>query len=419
MNKPSLLAITASLFCFVAGCPAENGNGDEGSEEGAMLPQGCNYFVEAGETSQDDLITAFVDVQPGETVCIGEGTFTLTRQATVTADGVTIRGEGPDLTVLEFSTQNSGANGILIEGDDNVIENLKVLNTPGDGIRANDVDGITFRGVHVGWDAEAAQTNGAYALYPVQSTNVTIQDVKVWGARDAGIYLGQSTNSLIENSEAYGNVIGIEVENSWDTIVRGCNAHDNTNGILVITLPGLDQLDGKRANVYDNVVENNNVPNFGDPGTTVGLLPPGVGILVVATDSNEIWNNTVRGNDSTGIAVISFTDALFEAPNDPNYDIYSESNYVHDNVISGNGLMPNVLLQALAPGQDPFPEIIHDGCFNEERENTNDALTNCMAHEGVTFYNADMCTQWGMATNDVSEFTCEQPRLPTDSPVQG
>src|SRR5688500_20253032 len=128
MNKPSLCGIFASLIALV-GCPAEDGDdaGDEGSME---LPQGCDYFVEAGDNGQDDLITAFVDVQPGETVCIGEGTFTLTRQATVTSDGVTIRGQGPDLTVLDFSTQNSGANGILLEGDANVIENPHVVNTP-------------------------------------------------------------------------------------------------------------------------------------------------------------------------------------------------------------------------------------------------------------------------------------------------
>ncbi len=80
---------------------------------------------------------------------------------------------------------------ILIEGDGNLVEGLTVIDTPGDGIRANDVDGITFRGVTVGWSAEAAETNGAYALYPVQSSNVTIQDCIVYGAADAGAYLGQ------------------------------------------------------------------------------------------------------------------------------------------------------------------------------------------------------------------------------------
>lgn len=410
MKTSRSIRLTALLAGLAAGCS---------SDDTEPLPEGCDYFVEAGDNAQDDLITAFVDVQSGETVCIGDGTFALTRQATVTADRVTIRGAGPELTILDFSGQQSGANGILIEGDRNVIEDLRVVNTPGDGIRANDVDGITFRRVHVGWDAMASMDNGAYALYPVQSTNVTIQDCVVWGARDAGIYLGQSTNSLIENSEAYGNVIGIEVENSTDTIVRNCNSHDNTNGILVITLPGLDQLDGKRANVYDNVVVDNNVPNFGDRGTTVGMLPFGVGILLVATDSNEVWNNEVRGNGSTGIAVVSFTPQLgFGDPNDPNYDIYSESNYVHDNMISGNGLAPDVLVAALAGGMEPIPEIIHDGCFNADRENTNDALTNCIVAPGVSFYNADMCSQWGMAGSDVEPFSCEQPRLPTDSPVQ-
>jgi hypothetical protein len=152
----------------------------------------------------------------------------------------------------------------------------------------------------------------------------------------------------------------------------------------------------------------------------VGALPRGIGILVVATDSNEVWNNEVRGNGSTGIAVVSFTTQLgFENPNDPNYDIYSESNHVHDNTIEGNGTDPDVLVAALAAGMSPVPDLIHDGCFNADRDNQNDALTNCMAQPGVSFYNADMCGQWGGAGTDAEPFTCTQPPLPTDSPVQG
>ena len=67
------------------------------------LPDGCNYFVDAASASaQDDLITALVDVQPEEVVCVSEGTFNLTRQLTMTAD---IRGQPiyDEYRVLQYS----------------------------------------------------------------------------------------------------------------------------------------------------------------------------------------------------------------------------------------------------------------------------------------------------------------------------
>lgn len=454
---PSWLLVNASALAILTGCPADDAppGMDTGGESASdtdpttsttapaststaatdtdpttttppdtdapttgevVLPEGCDFFVEPGDSAQDDLITAFVDVAAGQVVCLSAGTFTFTRQLTVTEDDVTIQGEGAEATILDFSTQKSGGNGLLIEGDGNIVEGLSVIDTPGDGIRANDVDGITFRSVTVGWSEEAAETNGAYALYPVQSRNVTIQDCIVYGAADAGVYLGQSTNSLIENSEAYGNVIGIEVENSTDTIVRNNHTHDNTNGILVITLPGLDILDGKRANVYDNLVEDNNLPNFGDPGTSVGILPEGVGILLVATDANEIWNNEIRGNISGAVGIVGFVEALFGAPNDPMFDVYSQSNYVHDNVIEDNATMPATIVGALTEGQNV--EVISDGCFDEELDNSDDSLTNCIQIGDTSFIDADLCMQIGGSTNDLAGYDCTHEPLSTDSPVE-
>ncbi len=396
----------------------EETTGEDTSGGNVDLPDGCNYFVDAASASaQDDLITALVDVQPEEVVCVSEGTFNLTRQLTMTADDITLRGAGLDATIFDFTEQATGGQGILIEGDRNTVEGFAVIETPGDGIRANDVNGIIFRDVSVGWAAEADPENGAYALYPVQSENVIVDGCVVYGAADAGVYLGQSTQSLIMNTEAYGNVIGIEVENSTDTVVMDNHTYDNTNGILVITLPGLDILDGKRANVFGNRVENNNTPNFGDPGTTVGIIPPGLGILLVATDTNEIWDNTITGNDSIGVAVIGFLPSLFDDPNDPDFDIYSEGNYIHDNEISGNGQAPDQLVLVLNGNATPGPEVIVGGCFNPELDQKDPALANCMAVDAAQFFMADGCQQQGGPNTDIEPFTCTQPPLPTDSPV--
>jgi parallel beta-helix repeat protein len=413
----------AALLVGLTACPSDDASEPADTEgqdtEAQQLPEGCDFYVEVGDNGQEDLITALVDVQPAQTVCMGPGTFTLTRQLTITTDDVTLRGAGMDMTILDFSQQISGGNGVLIESDRTVIEDFSVVDTPGDAVRSNDVDGGTYRRIKAGWTAEASLDNGAYALYPVQSRNIHVDSCVAYHARDAGLYIGQSENVLIENSEAYGNVIGIEIENTTDSVVRNNNSHDNTNGILVITLPGLDILDGKRANIHGNTLTNNNVPNFGDPGTTVGLMPPGVGVLVVAADNNEIWDNDISGNNSIGIAVIGYLEPLLGAPNDPNFDVYSQGNYFHDNRLSNNATDVDQLVQTLNGLQNPGPEVLTDGCWDEAAGPMEGMLANCLKIGNASFLNADLCNQAGGANMDEAPFDCVQTALPTDIPGVG
>lgn len=412
----------APLLLLALGCPADDGDdagdemGEDAGDDAANLPEGCDALVEPGSDDQTAVQEAFIDAvagQEGHTVCLGAGNFVFTRQLTLDADGVTVKGDSAATTVLDFSGQISGGNGISITGDDVTFTGLTVKNTPGDGIRADQVQNISFIDVTVAWDAEASTENGAYGLYPVQSGGVLIRNCVVYGARDAGIYVGQSTNIVVEDSEAYGNVAGIEIENSTDAQVRRNHAHDNTAGILVFNLPGLDVKDGKRANVYDNIVENNNVPNFGEAGTVVAMVPPGVGVLVLAADDNEIANNMIRGNASVGVGIILYTDSLFPPPNDDAFDIYAQGNFIHDNTFEGNGEAPDELVQLLTGSAIPSPDILFDGCGDPELMGAEEA--NCIGDNGgATFMSVDLCGQVGMPSTDPATATCEHTPLPRD-----
>ena len=405
------IAIAATTAC------AED-SGEDSGDDSPDLPDGCDALVEPSEDDQTALTTALVEIQDGQVLCLAEGEFSGTRQLLVNTPGITIRGAGPERTIIEFSGLDAGggANGILIKSDNVTIEDLQVKNTPGDGIRADQVENIAFVRVHVIWDAMESLENGAYGLYPVQSNGVLIQESKVVGARDAGIYVGQSTQIIVETSEAHGNVAGIEIENSTDAIVRNNSAHDNTAGILVFNLPGLDVKDGKRTNVYDNTVENNNVVNFADTGTIVGQVPPGIGILVLAADDNEIHRNTITGNQSLGITLIAYADiGIFPGYDDPAYDIYSEGNWVHDNTFSNNGTMPAELIVALLEGTTPGPDVVLDGCFDPAKTNDDNALTNCVSgQDGATFLQADLCGQQEMVTPELGDSACMHTPLPTE-----
>jgi parallel beta-helix repeat protein len=393
----------------------EGGGGGAGGAGGAgpMLPEGCDVHLEPGEGDQERVQTTLIEIAEGQTLCFAEGTFHFDAELSLAVNGVTLRGAGREATIFDFDGQNVGANGLLITSDAVTLTQFTVQETPGDGIRANDVDGIVFRDVAVLWAAQASDESGAYGLYPVESRNVVIDRCLVAGARDAGIYVGQSSGIVVRDSEAHGNVAGIEIENSTDAEVFGNYAHDNAGGLLVFNLPSLPVQNGGRVNVHDNRVENNNGVNFGAPGSVVAIVPPGTGILVLASDDNEIHHNTVTGNHGVGVALVSYIAALFGEYDDPNFNAYPVGNHIHDNTFESNGDMPAGLLEALPVGR-PFPDLLWDGCNEEGVDAMAPENRNCFHdNAGADFVDADFCHGFMGLSTDVSRVECTHAPLPS------
>jgi parallel beta-helix repeat protein len=364
---------------------------------------------------QEAVQTALIEIANGGTICFAAGTFQFERELSLAQDSVVLRGAGLDETIFDFSGQTSGANGLAITGDTVTVEKLTVKNTPGDGVRATDVKDITFREMAVRWDAEASVENGAYGLYPVGSDGVRIEGCVVNGARDAGFYVGQSTRILVADSEAYGNVAGIEIENSTDAEVRGNHAHDNTAGILVFNLPNLPTQDGKRAKVHSNVIDQNNLANFAEAGTVVSEVPAGCGVVLLASDDNEFHDNEITNNKSLGIAVLHYTALLFGPYDDPEFDPYPQGNWIHDNVFSDNGTDPESLVGGLT-AERPIPDVMDDGC--QDPSVTPSAETqNCLVDDGGSYLDFNIPgAECAMDSTDPSEVTCEQQSLPPQDP---
>jgi parallel beta-helix repeat protein len=378
--------------------------------------QGCNRVVEPGGNAQEALQSAFIEATEGDIVCLGFGTFELTGELSIAEHGITVRGQGKDESVLDFSGQTTGANGIAITGDRVTLEAFSVKNTPGDGVRATSVEDVVFRNLRVLWDKPASLDNGAYGLYPVSSEGVRIERCEVSGARDAGIYVGQSRRVLVTGSEAFGNVAGIEIENTSEAEVVDCRAHDNTAGLLIFNLPNLPVQGGKRTLVHGCVIENNNIDNFAEPGTIVATVPRGTGMIVLAADENEIRDNTIRGNDTTGIMVASYNPPVFpQDPMDPAFDRYPEGNFIHDNEFADNGAAPFPTFDALVLAS-PVPDVIWDGCVDPAKDNTTGALTNCLMGNGAaTFASLNLCAMTGEST-DIGPVTCEHPSVVPAAP---
>jgi parallel beta-helix repeat protein len=196
---------------------------------------------------------------------------------------------------------------------------------------------------------------GTYGVYPVQSTNVLVERVTAFGVNDAGIYAGQCENVIVRNSVAYDNVIGIELENTAGGEVYGNYVYDNATGIFIVILPNLTSKTSHGTLVYDNRVEDNNGDNFAPEGAIAGLLPSGVGILILGSDDNEIYENSVTGNRSVGLSVFSLTStgAFDELDVGPN----PEGNWAYDNEYDNNGYDPDAFIRSLGI---PTGDILYD-----------------------------------------------------------
>ncbi len=189
-------------------------------------------------------------------------------------NGIFVSSTGAGFELSYFTVRGFGENGVILSG----------------------VDGFVLS--HV-----TATDNGEYGLFPILSAHGIIADCTASGHRDTGIYVGLSTDVFIARSRAFANVVGFDVENSSHIRLIGNESYNNTAGILVTLLPGLQVKTASDVVVVGNFVHDNNHVNFGDPGDEVSALPPGIGILVLGVDQVTIVANVVTHNDSAGIVV--------------------------------------------------------------------------------------------------------------------
>lgn len=353
-----------------------------------------------------------LDAQPGDVIEIPAGTFSFDRSLSLSVDGVTIRGAGIDETILSFADQVVGAEGLLVSASDFTIENLAIEDTVGDALKVNEGENITIRSVRVEWTGGYSADNGAYGIYPVQTTNVLIEDSVAIGASDAGIYVGQSTNVIVRNSRAEFNVAGIEIENTVGADVYGNVATNNTGGILIFNLPGLSQR-GEGTRIYDNEVFANNTENFAPAGTVVSVVPAGTGVLVMANDLVEIFGNRIADNQSANVAITSSFTVDISGDADPLFDGYPEGIYIHDNEFSGGGDQPDAILAALHtivfPDGGVLPDIVWDGVVDQAKlvdgaQLPEDRL--CVQETDVEVLNADAGNGFAAPTIGIDEYDC-------------
>jgi parallel beta-helix repeat protein len=321
--------------------------------------QAKTISVAAGADAQERLQTALLDAKPGDVVQLGAGRFDLTDGLSLDVDNVTVKGAGPDATVLSFRGQKGAGEGLLITSDKVTVRDFGVEDSRGDGIKAKGSDQISFINVRVEWTGGPNEKNGAYGVYPVTSTNVLIDKVVVKGASDAGIYVGQSKNIVVKRSRAEFNVAGIEIENSYNADVFDNVATRNAGGILIFDLPNLPQMGGHSTRVFRNKVVQNDTANFAPKGNIVASVPTGTGVMVMANRNVHVFENELDANQSAAVMLVSYVQKF----DDKTYNPLPRDVVVRDNKLGKNGWDPKFdggKLLALVGGGS-IPPVLWDG----------------------------------------------------------
>jgi len=384
-----------------------------------------------------ELVEQFILAKDSSVIELPAGHFLFSQSLSLdNKSHLTVKGQGMDKTVLSFKGQSSGAEGIKITNSQNIVlEDFAIEDAVGDNLKISDSDSVVMRRIRSAWTGEVSVQNGAYALYPVLSSNVLIEECEAIGSSDAGIYVGQSKNVIIRNNKAFYNVAGIESENSTNVEIYGNEAYENTSGLLIFNLPELTVY-GSNVNAHHNKIYNNNLTNFAVKGSIVSAVPKGAGVIIMATKDVKFHNNIIEDHKTVNLAVVSYE--IFAADEDElgqetlaseaqarglraiesdykedeSYNPYPGRVSIHDNTFSNTNFLPTFSnefgLLWLLKNKASIPDIAYDGIISPDGSLQDDEHRLCVLNNSnASFVYLDASHDFEGFTSDRTPFDCK------------
>ncbi|WOJ91928.1 parallel beta-helix domain-containing protein [Congregibacter variabilis] len=332
------------------------------------MVQGSSKFV-AGPPMTDVVVTvkdgesiqeAVIAADPGTTIHVMPGTYSET--VYIDKDGIRLIGivQGSERATLDGEGTLNDA--ILFSGNNIVVEGFLITKYKGNAIMSQAGNNFEIR------DNIIVDT-GVYGIFPQLGTNGVVEHNVVSGIEDAAIYVGMSDNIHVAYNEVFDSVAGIEIENSRHAIVESNFVYNNTGGVLAFITPGLPIKTTYDVIIRNNWISDNNTPNFGAPGSTVGGIPAGTGIMIMAADDVVVEGNIITNNKTVGIMTVDHNTAaeLTNVTVDPEADPNSDRLMILNNTMHNNGYdtIPEIKGLMLADFKTGNPDIFAIGPSND------------------------------------------------------
>ena len=83
------------------------------------------WIIQPSPNAQDEIQEALILAEPGDVISLSKGTYELNHGLSLDVSDVSIVGKGMYETILDFSNQETGAQGLLVTSDNVLMQDLR------------------------------------------------------------------------------------------------------------------------------------------------------------------------------------------------------------------------------------------------------------------------------------------------------